>query len=143
MVNLRDTALLVAAVGIGVLMFDALAVPIALLGLSLVQWTGASAGTPAMAVGSVPGALAALALGALLVLVTTPFARDPRKLALLLAISFPLVIVIVFAAYMSDMLPISEAVAFSIRTFAVQVLAFSVGCVVTSVFLPRQLPGAR
>jgi hypothetical protein len=140
---MRDISLLVAAVGVGVLLYDYLAVPIALLGLSLVQWTGASAGAAATAVSSVPGAFAALMLGAFLVLATTPFARNPRKLALLLAISFPLVMVIGFAAYMTDMLPIYDAIALAIRTFAVQVLAFATGCFVTSTFLPRLRPGLR
>lgn len=143
-VNLRDVALLVAAVGIGVLLYDYLAVPMALLGLSLVRWTGVSTGTSSMAVSSIPGAIAALMLGAFLVLATTPVARNPRKLAFLVGISFPLVMVVGFSAYMADMLPIFfEAIALAIRTFAVEALAFVTGCFVTSRLLPRLRPGPR
>jgi hypothetical protein len=134
--NARDLLLLVAAVGVGLLLYNYLAVPIALLGLSLVQWTGVSAGTSASAVSLVPDAVAAFAIGGLLVLAIARFARNPRRLAYTLAITFPVVLVIGLAAYITTMSSLVEAISFAIRTFAVESLAFAAGCLVTSRLLP-------
>ena len=132
----RDLFLLVAATGVGVIVYNYFAVSIALLGLSLVQWTGVSAGTPAAAISAVPEAVASFTLAALLVLAIARLAHEPRRLASLLAIAYPTVWVIGFAAYVSDSSAVVDAVGFAIHSFAVECLAFAGGCLLTSKLLP-------
>ena len=142
---MRDLVLLIVAVGAGILLYDHLAVPIALLGLALVPWTGVAAGTSALVVSSVAQVVAAFVLGALLVLATIPFAHKPRRLALFLAIALPVVLILGLTVSMYDTAShsLTEAVGFAIRTFAVVGLAFAAGCLLTAWLFPRPRPRSQ
>jgi hypothetical protein len=135
---LRDLVVLLAAVVAGLLLLSYLSKPAALLTDFLIDGWNLHTRIQYRIADTVPHVLAAIAVGTLLVLLTAPVAHQPHRLAIYLAILFPLVYLIGIAFFLTTHLfSWREAIVLTIRNHAVLALAFSAGCVLTSGILLR------
>jgi hypothetical protein len=131
-VTLRDFFLLVAAVVVGLLLYDLLSARTAFLTDVLIEQWNLQTAVQLRIADAAPFCLAAMAVGALLVLMTARFAREPYRLALYLSFSLPLVYLIVMVSSLTFLHPLRESIVSTFRIFGVVGVALSAGCLIGS-----------
>jgi hypothetical protein len=127
-VTLRDFLLLVAAVVVGLLLYDYISTRAAALTDVLVNQWSLQTDVQLRIADAVPFCLAAMAVGTLLVLMAARLAEEPQRLALYLSFALPLVYLIIMVSSLTFLYSLRESIVSTFRIFAVVGVAFAAGC---------------
>jgi hypothetical protein len=131
-VTRRDFFILVAAVVVGLLLYDLLSTRTAFLTDVLIEQWNLQTDVQQRIADAAPFCLAAMAVGALLVLMTARLAREPHRLALYLSFTLPLVYLIVMVSSLTFLNSLRESIVSTFRIFGGVGLAFAAGCLLGS-----------